>query len=493
MVQAFKIKLAAIAKDEGFYLPLWVYHHLRFGFDVLDIRVNDTTDNSWQVLEKLKTIYGARLRFSFADQEMEECRAKDLNFQAYIYKKIYEETLQEDFTHLIFLDIDEYWCSANFTETIKDFLAKVPDFDVCMFQWLMEVPNEKRSINDFALQAEIVGQKSDHVKSLMNLNARILAIRIHNYVLKSGQYILPDKTAIKFLDDDRSRGILPDTIFEKSRLVLEDYFIYHQVFRSQEEYIAGLLRGNKQNGDDSILKTNRFGYLATKPEIFNINWSIDQQFLEDYRIDYLAMITALDQDLEKAKGFVLDRKDKVVNLLSSDSFMQQIHENKMRGISKDIYQRSPMKHVFKAKISQINFDEKSLVCHFNCEVTSDKENYELLITQGFNQSKVSANINLLNEQELKKGIIKVFYIEIKIAELLYIIYSRQPPFCLVAKIEEELVVLERMKFRSIAPVLALHAESLRKQALQLPASENIQPKTSKFNSRLWSRLFKRPK
>lgn len=493
MAQAFKIKLAAIAKDEGFYLPLWVYHHLRFGFDVLDIRVNDTTDNSWQVLEKLKTIYGARLRFSFADQEMEECRAKDLNFQAYIYKKIYEETLQEDFTHLIFLDIDEYWCSANFTETIKGFLERVSDFDVCMFQWLIEIPNAKRGINDFALQAEIVGQKSNHVKSLMNLKANILAIRIHNYVIKNGHYILPDKKIVNFLDDDRSRGILPDTIFENSRLLLEDYFVYHQVFRSQEEYIAGLLRGNKQNGDDSILKTNRFGYLASNPEIFNINWSIDQQVLEDYRLDYLAMTTALDEELEKAKDFVLDRKDKVINLLKSDSFMQQIHENKMRGISKDTYQRSPMKHILKAKVSQLNFNEKSLVCNFNCEIISDNKNYELIITQSFNQSKVSANINLLSEHQSKKGLVKVFYIEIKITELLYIIYSRQPPFCLVAKIEEELVVLERMKFRSIAPVLALHAESLRKQALQLPASENIQPKTSKFNSRLWSRLFKRPK
>lgn len=465
MHQNFKIKLAAIAKDEGFYLPLWVYHHLCFGFDVLDIRINDTTDNSLQILEKLKAIYGDRLRFSLADQEMEFCRAKNINFQAYMYKKIHTETLKEDFTHLLFLDLDEYWCSLNFSETIKDCLKSLTDFDVCMFQWLLDQPSTQRSFVDFSFQPIIIGQKNKHVKSLINMKASLVAMRIHNAVIKRGNYVLADQTLIQFADDDQARATLPDSIFENECLKLENYFIYHQMYRSQEEYLAGLLRGNKQNGDDSLLKTNRHGYLSNRPESFNLVWKLDESVLNAYKQGYLELIASLKLDLDEAKHFILARKDKVLELLSNDAFMRQIHANKMKGISEHLYQAQAKKSTIRAKIAELSFDERQLVCSFKCEIISKTDTYQLQITQGFSQTLVKADIKLVSEQCVDSLLIKKFEVNIKLEEFNYLVYKNQPPFCLVAYLDNELIVLERVTFRSVAASLLSHFNQFKNKTI----------------------------
>ena len=50
MNNEFKVKVVAIAKDEGAYIAEWIFHHLYFGFDAIDIYVNRTTDNTCQNL-----------------------------------------------------------------------------------------------------------------------------------------------------------------------------------------------------------------------------------------------------------------------------------------------------------------------------------------------------------------------------------------------------------------------------------------------------------
>lgn len=466
MSAPFKIKLAAIAKDEGFYLPLWVYHHLRFGFDVLDIRVNDTTDNSLQILKKLKAIYGERLRFSLADQEMEICRAQDLNFQIYIYTQIHQETLTEDFTHLMFLDIDEYWCAANFEETIKDFLAAHADFGICMFQWLMETPNALRQIKDFPFDSSLIVQKSDHVKSLLDLKSRVIAIRIHNYVLKGGNYVLSNEAAIQFDKEDRSRGILPKDFFEANREKSSEYFVYHQVFRSQDEYLAGLMRGNKQSGDDSLLKTNRFGFVATSPKEFDLVWTIPDSALKAYQLAYEQVITGLGAELVTAHNFVLSRKDAVLNYLQDDLFLQKLHANKLRGLSPRIYTPKKITQRIKVKVENIYFNESARTCSFDCEINSDKLDYKLLITQSFSKEPVAARIKLVNLEQTSQCVTKQFQIEIDLVDLSYVVYLRWPPFCLAAQIEGELLLVERDKFRDLGKLVAPKAAEFRQAANQ---------------------------
>ncbi|WP_209280829.1 glycosyltransferase family 2 protein, partial [Pseudomonas viridiflava] len=103
--------MAAIAKDEGAYIPQWVYHHLFFGFDEIEIWLNNTTDSSEAILSALSVFCGAdKIKFRNADVLLNRCLKEELPFQQTVYSKIYAETLRESVcSHIIFLDLDEFW------------------------------------------------------------------------------------------------------------------------------------------------------------------------------------------------------------------------------------------------------------------------------------------------------------------------------------------------------------------------------------------------
>lgn len=68
-----KVKIFAIAKDEGAYIPQWVFHHFYFGFDEIEIWLNNIEDNSVEVCEKLANVY-PKFKYEVADNLLEECK-----------------------------------------------------------------------------------------------------------------------------------------------------------------------------------------------------------------------------------------------------------------------------------------------------------------------------------------------------------------------------------------------------------------------------------
>jgi cellulose synthase/poly-beta-1,6-N-acetylglucosamine synthase-like glycosyltransferase len=80
-----KVLLAAIAKDEAAYLPEWIYYHLSIGIDEIVIYVNSTTDNTIQILDKLKE--NLPVKYVIADgiekiQNTENDQLIDTNFMS---------------------------------------------------------------------------------------------------------------------------------------------------------------------------------------------------------------------------------------------------------------------------------------------------------------------------------------------------------------------------------------------------------------------------
>jgi hypothetical protein len=47
------IHLTGCAKNEAAYLPEWIFHHLNIGFNSIKVYVNNTDDNSIEVLNKI--------------------------------------------------------------------------------------------------------------------------------------------------------------------------------------------------------------------------------------------------------------------------------------------------------------------------------------------------------------------------------------------------------------------------------------------------------
>ena len=60
------IKLVAVAKNEGLYIPSWVHHHFRIGVDYIEIHINDTDDNSMEICKRIKELDD---RFDFIESD----------------------------------------------------------------------------------------------------------------------------------------------------------------------------------------------------------------------------------------------------------------------------------------------------------------------------------------------------------------------------------------------------------------------------------------
>ena len=98
-------KLIAIAKNEAAYLPQWIYHHFLIGFDEIEIYINDTTDNSIAICEKIQKNY-SNLTFHLADKLRLDSIKENRSFQISAYNNSLHHS--SDSTHLMALDLDEY-------------------------------------------------------------------------------------------------------------------------------------------------------------------------------------------------------------------------------------------------------------------------------------------------------------------------------------------------------------------------------------------------
>ncbi|PID50125.1 MAG: hypothetical protein CR991_02935 [Proteobacteria bacterium] len=267
------IKLAAIASNEAFYLPLWVYHHFSMGFDILEIWINHTTDNSWNVINKLKLRYGNHLIIIDADNDALDCRKKNISFQKYAYNEIYKKTLEQNFTHLMFLDIDELWIDRDFKSSIKDFISEHKDVNISCFQWFLDLADKSITLDTFKFQSEITLQRNRHIKSLINLKSDIKSIGIHNHISNNGSYILGDGSKLNFGSSVDEGQISID--YYKSRInKIDRYFIFHRLYKSSLEYTASLLKSNLQTTESGVLKSNRKGYKRVVPQKFLLTWQI---------------------------------------------------------------------------------------------------------------------------------------------------------------------------------------------------------------------------
>ncbi|HPQ96657.1 MAG: glycosyltransferase family 2 protein [Thiothrix sp.] len=454
MTENIRVKLAAIAKDEAFYLPLWVYHHFTFGFDAIEIWVNDTTDNTMAVLKKLQGVYGERLVFSKADKELSRCLARGERFQAYAYEKIYEKTLGQGFSHLALLDLDEYWVSSDFQENVTAFIRNAPDFDVCLFSWLMDTPDHRRTLDDFPFQVSGRYQKNSWVKSMLNLKSPVRQIGIHKHAIKggSGRYMLPNGDFVPSLPE---HGGKEPSFLGKNRMVLDRAFICHQMLRSQSDYMARLVRGRKQVGGQEWLKTNRHGYVERDGGMFELDWVIAEPVLAYYRQGYEHLMQSLVPEMAEARRFVMARSNELVAALADDGFLQSVYREVLKGIDEKILPRLAPLFEMQADIHGMGFDEASACCWVEFAIRTPLEtgSYELFLVQAFTRERLPASVRRLPRLEGEASTLSHFRTEVSIDELTHIYNHRQPPFALVAGVGDDWLLLEQQHFVGLGPAV----------------------------------------
>ncbi|WP_080973255.1 glycosyltransferase family 2 protein [Aeromonas hydrophila] len=296
------VRIAAIAKDEGAYLPQWIYHHFYFGFNSIDIYVNQTTDNSADICKKISSFYNVRVQDGDA-----LVSSHGANFQKAAYEHAFEIAKKEGVTHLMFIDIDEFWTPLDFTMNVHEHIEKYKENDVLCYEWAIPSHDDKPFSLPFSTSQKLL--KNYHLKCLFNTGIDVNNIGIHNVISVAANYAMADGSSPRF-DSDTKATIFPeDTVGP-----LKEVFVLHRVARSQVEYIS--LLGKGRPSTKNKLKNNRWGFINSNS---GVDFNISEQLLNNYTSGLSELIakSKIDADINSAVTFVMDRFRQVVLTISS--------------------------------------------------------------------------------------------------------------------------------------------------------------------------------
>jgi hypothetical protein len=298
-----KVKLVAIAKDEAAYLPDWIFHHIYFGFDHISVYVNNTTDNT----EKLKERLSLNTQVSFLDGD-KYFNHGNVAPQISIYKAELKLSKKQGFTHVMFLDIDEFWVPLNFKTTIHQFLAN-NRYSIHCFEWLNRTNESEHFMK--ACPQILFGHSARSIKSIIPTNIPVFKLNPHNVLSPRIEHLLADGTKFEVSENNFSR--VPTEELNKP---IKPFFIMHRIYRSEDEYLSILTRGRpiQNRMDIGIFKNNRNGYIPNKMEIKIMFPKVSYQRYGEARTAFYNEYSAMDL-VEEAKSFILARRKNLADLI----------------------------------------------------------------------------------------------------------------------------------------------------------------------------------
>lgn len=309
-----RIKLCAIAKDEAAYLFNWVFHHLYFGFDEVEVWLNNITDNSEELCREMAAS-DSRFKYRVADDVVSEAYRRGKMFQIIAYEKMYKAAVYEGFDYIVFLDIDEFFVPKDFRSHVGSLVDGIPDADVISLQWYFDKADKARLPfgSDFTPSQEIYQDR--HVKSILKIG-RKPKINLHNHIVKGGSYALHDGSSFEQIDaeEQADRAKVTEEYFKKNEGTVNSFFILHCTFRSEMEYVASLLRGRAHVQDGRPLKINRGGYRnSTQPHSFCIEADALAAY-NDFLIKELGN-KCIANNVKAGRESVFSRCQKVLSLI----------------------------------------------------------------------------------------------------------------------------------------------------------------------------------
>lgn len=388
-MENIKVKLFAIAKDEAAYIPQWVFHHFYFGFDEIEIWLNNIEDNSVEICEKIATIF-PQFKYKVVDDLLFECKEKNIHFQEQAYNISYQQARDSGFSHILYIDIDEFWVHKSFELTIKDYLDNFTVADTISFNWAFDNALISNQLFHQVFNQSQLVFKNNHVKSLVRMSQKVIKTHIHNHHIKNGLQILANGEKLCIDSNTFEGSIVPDYQFIKYQHELDDAFIYHTLFRSQIEYLSSLLRGRRHTTTKELIKLNRWGYVNQSD---GINFHIQEVLINLYNKKYIDFLIDSELLLNVIKGqkFIIDRFNKVKSFIANektnDDITRVLHGITINGIAQKEYK------------TKFHIDQLLL-----------SENAELflsgwLVDDGYDNDIIIKFKNLQNNEELR-GTIK---------------------------------------------------------------------------------------
>lgn len=327
-----RVKVVAIAKDEAAYIPEWFFHYLYFGFDHVEVWLNGITDNSVELCRLLQGAYPSRFSFRDAEDLLLWCGENKLNFQTAVYNQAFQEAGEEGFSHVLFVDVDEFWVPRDFRTPISEYLDRLEmkDAGVVSFNWCIDSPDRQRHPFSAPFQPKMAVHNNRHVKSLVKISDGVEKINIHTARLRQDDHWFSEGSRLLLEDDDQhGRSLLSKSQFAPLQKVLAPAFILHRIYRSQTEYLSSLDKGRRHAGNDAHpFKINRLGYRADPKSTAALNFEIDGSLLDGYEAQRERFLSAdLSEEHAQAQRFVLQRYERVIKKLEGKRYYNFIRYN----------------------------------------------------------------------------------------------------------------------------------------------------------------------
>ncbi|MFC4699417.1 glycosyltransferase family 2 protein [Glaciecola siphonariae] len=300
-----KILLAGIAKNEAAYLPEWLLHHLYFGLDHIDVFVNRTSDNTDEISRQFAS--NNQVSFINADHIFTEGA---VNPQKVAYFSALKTASEREFSHVLFLDIDEFWTPKDLRSSIKELVQTSIDADSISFEWINKFKPERNFARAIEPQMRVI--RAPQVKSLLKTRAKLpRGMNPHNVVDPSFKYKLANGE--NFVCDDNRMSRVQQHELSKP---VKEAFIVHRPYRSQMEYIANLGKFNpEQQADNEVpIKSNRRkGYPAADD---TEHLSFNQEAFERYDAFMHAQMSNYDDAIKRAQIFIQAEYERVLNIVA---------------------------------------------------------------------------------------------------------------------------------------------------------------------------------
>jgi Glycosyl transferase family 2 len=281
-----KILLAAIAKDEAAYLPEWIFYHLELGVDGILIYVNNTSDNSVKILDKIAVSYPSvrylvvdGIELSTVERELDLLDPEFLQrnpLQSIAFARIYNDTAAEEFSHILYFDLDEFlYDTSQDSDSLRD---EITGTDLTYVPWF-NLSGDARTFQ--LIDSCGAGESYHRVKYIVRSG-------LGNPVFHSTHEITVSNISTK----------------HSTRLVL-----LHRHLRSLDEYLALIGRGDTYRNSFNGFKMARIGWSTEGKESLHI----EPPHGEFYRQRYSEFLrkTGIQSDIEDAREFVINRKREV--------------------------------------------------------------------------------------------------------------------------------------------------------------------------------------
>ncbi|MGL6260692.1 glycosyltransferase family 2 protein [Vibrio sp. WXL210] len=322
-----RVKLIAIAKDEGAYLHEWLAYHLSLGFDEIEVFVNNTSDGSYELLSLLSR-ENEKIKYSQADYIIDGkfITNDSLISRGYLKRnplqsRIYSQALVENFNkfdYLMFLDIDEFFISSS--DSVHDFLYKLGDYDVISIGYMNHSGQEKAFSPPISEELNVSpGRDYKSIVKVPNKLENIVVDSSHNFLVREGKWFRMGKGEVSSRQEALSK-----------EYATKSDFILHHTMRSVDEYLALALRGDTMLNSSLGLKKSRNGWFLDAEYTIDLRASVIDSYEE--QLKKLVSNDCIRDCISNSRQTVMSKASKAREVINSIMEEHKIVKKITRGV-----------------------------------------------------------------------------------------------------------------------------------------------------------------